>query len=128
MNNQNSDKRRNALMNDAARYRDRYLQDANDATLTLWACDRGHHWDDAVDAAQNIRCMNCASHRREVEMQRLHGIAQMRGGALLSPGRADIKAPPSWRCAWGHVWDADIESAQRSWCAECGRTVFSKYR
>jgi hypothetical protein len=27
----------------------------------VWQCGRGHAWDDGVSAAQNVRCMNCAT-------------------------------------------------------------------
>jgi hypothetical protein len=116
------------LMDEASRYRDRALSGADAKRLTLWDCGRGHRWDKALDIAQNVRCMNCATERRELETKRLRELAQARGGALLSRHYVDAATPLNWRCAYGHVWNARPDAVPRHWCAECARTVFAAIR
>lgn len=72
--------------------------------------------------------MNCATQRRETETNRARVIADVRGGALVSPAYVDAAAPLTWRCAHDHIWDATVDAAERHWCAECARTVFARYR
>jgi len=115
-------------MDEASRYRERASQDSNDDVFVRWECKRGHQWDDALDHAQNVLCMNCAAQRRETETTRAHMVAQVRGGTLISPGYANGATGPTWQCAYGHVWDAHADAAQRRWCVQCARTVFARYR
>ena len=86
-----------------------------------WQCGRGHAWDDGVSAAQNVRCMNCASQRREQHTARLKALAEERGGRLLSASYVDAATPLRWECAFGHGWEAQADVATRCWCAECKR-------
>ncbi|WP_250528726.1 hypothetical protein [Caballeronia sp. ATUFL_F1_KS4A] len=116
------------LMDEASRYRDQASRQAGAKQLVLWDCGRGHRWDKTLDIAQNVRCMNCATERRELETKRLQDIAQARGGALLSHRYVDAVTPLSWRCAYGHVWDATPDAVSRHWCSECARTVFAAVR
>ena len=107
----------------AARYRaDRALAFETLETADAgWQCGRGHAWDDAVSAAQNVRCMNCAAQRREQHTERLKALAEERGGRLLSASYVDAATPLRWECAFGHGWDAQADVATRSWCLECMR-------
>ncbi len=66
----------------------------------------GHAWDDGVSAAQNVRCTNCASQRREQHTERLKALAEERGGRLLSASYVDAATALQWECAFGHSWDA----------------------
>jgi hypothetical protein len=122
----NNDKRRR-LMEEAARFRERAAQ-GESYGIVRWQCSGGHEWSDALDAAQNIRCMNCASQRRELETRRLRELAEVRGGALTSAGYVDAATPLSWECAHGHRWDAHADDVERRWCAVCARTVYAAYR
>ncbi|MFT4433683.1 hypothetical protein ACMX25_09870 [Caballeronia sp. 15715] len=117
---------REALMTLAARHRaDRATAFAALGTLETanasWQCERGHAWDDGVSAAQNVRCMNCATQRREQHTERLKALAEERGGRLLSASYVDAATALQWECAFGHSWDAQAEVATRRWCAECRR-------
>ncbi|OXC76336.1 hypothetical protein [Caballeronia sordidicola] len=114
---------REALMALAARYRaDRALAFETLETADAgWQCGRGHAWDDAVSAAQNVRCMNCAAQRREQHTERLKALAEERGGRLLSVSYVDAATPLRWECAFGHGWDAQADVATRRWCTECMR-------
>jgi hypothetical protein len=116
------------LIEEAARYRDRAHCGTSVPAASHWKCDRGHSWDAPQDAARNVRCMNCAARRRELETKRLRELADVRGGALLSPGYVDAATPLTWMCAYGHVWDARPDAASRRWCAACARNVFASYR
>jgi hypothetical protein len=84
-----------------------------------WECERGHAWDDGISAAQNVRCMNCASQRREQRTARLRAIAEERGGRLVSAEYVDAVTPLEWECAFGHSWDALPDAVTRRWCVEC---------
>lgn len=121
-------KRHLALMDEAWRFRERASREANDESSARRECAGGHSWDASLDVAQNIRCMNCAGHRRELETSRARALAEVRGGTLLSQGYLNATTPLSWQCAYGHVWNARLDAAQRRWCAECARTVFARYR
>jgi hypothetical protein len=109
---------REALMALAARHRaDRAL--TLETADALWQCGRGHAWDDGISAAQNVRCMNCASQRREQHSERLKALAEDRGGRLLSASYVDANTPLRWECAFGHAWEAQADVATRRWCVEC---------
>lgn len=110
--------KRESLLALAARHRsDRALSIEAGAN---WQCDRGHAWDDSISAAQNVRCMGCASQRREIQFERLQAVAAERGGRLLSaPG--ECAAALRWQCAFGHQWDATPEAVTKRWCHECLR-------
>lgn len=86
-----------------------------------WQCGRGHAWDDGLSAAQNVRCMNCASQRREQHTERLKALAEERGGRMLSASYVDATTPLRWECAFGHGWEAQADVATRRWCLECMR-------
>jgi hypothetical protein len=115
-------------MTAAARYREHARRDPDHGLLPVWECDQGHGWDATLRTAQNIRCINCALQRRELATRRLREIAKERGGALLSRGYVDESTPLDWQCAYGHVWSARPALAPRLWCAECARTIYSRYR
>jgi hypothetical protein len=116
------------LMEEATRYRDQARNRAGEAALSNWDCGFGHAWDASLDVARNVRCMNCAAQRRELETKRLREMAHVRGGALLSPGYVDASTPLSWQCAHDHVWNARPGDVSRLWCAECARTVLAGFR
>lgn len=108
---------RRALMEQAARYRAARAEKPD----AQWNCSRGHAWDDALSAAQNVRCMNCAAQRREMHLRRLREIAEVRGGALLSSTYVDAATPLCWQCASRHVWKARPDAIEREWCRHCVR-------
>jgi hypothetical protein len=112
---------RRALMEQAGQFREARAQRAAAQADVSWSCTRGHAWDDTLSAPQNVRCMNCASQRAEMETRRLHEAAELRGGALLSASYVDAHTPLRWQCAFGHVWDARPEAIEREWCRDCVR-------
>ncbi|SAK64911.1 hypothetical protein AWB76_03580 [Caballeronia temeraria] len=116
------------LMDEASRYREQALLDGGAKAFAGWDCDRGHRWDSSLDVAQNVRCLNCASERRTLETKRLHEVAEVRGGRLLSRRYVDAATPLSWQCAYGHMWDARPDVVSRYWCGECARTLFACIR
>src|ERR1700744_3312207 len=119
-----NDKKRRALMEEAARYREQMAAGTPPEYGAEWACGRGHRWDESLDVAQNVRCMNCASQRREAETKRLQDIARVRGGWLASSGPIDPSMPLDWLCAHGHAWAAFVHEAQRQWSAQCAKAGF----
>jgi hypothetical protein len=123
-----TDAQREALADEAWRYRERAARGARYFFGARWDCGRGHAWDDALDPAQNVRCMSCASQRLELETRRMRELAQARGGELVSAGYIDANTLLRWQCAYEHRWDALPDDAQRRWCRECARTVYASYR
>lgn len=116
------------LMDEASRYRDQAFEDGGEPLSIRWECGRGHSWDKALDVEHNVRCMNCTAERRERETRRLRELAEVRGGALLSRRYVDAATPLTWRCAYGHEWDARPGMVSRHWCAQCARTLFACIR
>lgn len=112
---------RRALMEQAGQYREARAKTSAAKPGVSWNCTRGHAWDDALSVAQNVRCMNCASQRRELETQRLREFAALRGGALLSKCYVDADTPLRWECAFGHAWEARAEAIEWEWCLDCVR-------
>ncbi|AME25107.1 hypothetical protein [Burkholderia sp. PAMC 26561] len=105
----------------AERYRMERAAESSGSTEAGWQCGRGHAWDDALSAVQNVRCMNCASQRREQRLERLRALAAERGGKLVSADYVDAGAPLEWECAFGHTWAALPADVARCWCHECAR-------
>lgn len=112
---------RDELMALATRYRKERAAAMSDSTEAGWQCGRGHAWDESISAAQNVRCMNCASQRREQRTERLQALAAERGGKLVSKEYADASTPLEWECAFGHNWKALPDDVARCWCNECAR-------
>jgi hypothetical protein len=114
---------RRALVEAAARFRMEAARtrDAPADASPDWDCIRGHAWDDTLGAAQNVRCMNCAAQRRDMQMARLEAVAEARGGRFLSANYVDATAPLRWQCAFGHEWQARADVASRRWCEQCVR-------
>jgi hypothetical protein len=112
---------RERLLAQAARHRTERSLAVDTDNGANWQCGRGHAWDAALSDAQNVRCMGCASQRRELLIERQHAIASERGGRLLSPAQADESIPLRWECAYGHRWDANPRLAARRWCTECAK-------
>ncbi|SAK51125.1 hypothetical protein AWB81_00924 [Caballeronia arationis] len=112
---------RRALMEQAGQYREARAERHAAQAGKAWDCTRGHAWDDTLSATQNVRCMNCASQRRETQTQRLQEFAALRGGALLSESYVDAATPLRWQCAFGHVWEARPAAIDREWCPDCVR-------
>jgi hypothetical protein len=114
---------RHALQEAAAQFRMEaaHTADARAEASSDWDCVRGHAWDDSTGVAQNVRCMNCAAQRRELQMARLEAVAEARGGRLLSANYVDATTPLRWQCAFGHEWQARADVASRRWCEQCVR-------
>jgi hypothetical protein len=110
-------KKLHALQEAAWKYRENAAR-AADADAR-WECERGHAWDDQVSASQNVRCMNCASQRREMHTARLHALADARGGLLLLASYIDAGTPLRWQCAFGHGRESRADVVGRQWCSQC---------
>jgi hypothetical protein len=109
---------REELMALAASYRTQRAASMSDSAEG-WQCGRGHAWDSTLSAAQNVRCMNCASQRREQRTERLRALAAERGGKLVSASYVDVGTALEWECAFGHSWQALPDHVARRWCEEC---------
>ncbi len=59
----------------AERYRMERAAESSDSAEAGWQCGRGHAWDDALGAVKKVRCINCASRRREQHLERLRALA-----------------------------------------------------
>jgi hypothetical protein len=115
---------RRSAVEQAERFRDALSEAAAAEAAPVWECGRGHAWDDSRSTQHNVRCMNCATERREMETRRLRALAHERGGALLSPSYVDAATSLRWQCAFGHEWEAKAVSVGRRWCPRCARELY----
>jgi len=117
---------REELMALAASYRTQRAATSDSAEG--WQCGRGHAWDNTLSAAQNVRCMNCASQRREQRLESLRTLAAERGGKLVSASYVDAGTALEWECAFGHSWQALPDHVTRRWCEECAsKGVYDRF-
>jgi hypothetical protein len=86
-----------------------------------WRCDRGHEFNTSLESIQNgTGCMQCHKDRNWFTLEKMQGIAKLRGGLCLSD-QYTPHDPMLWQCKRGHIWKC-IPSpiARGSWCRVCG--------
>lgn len=95
----------------------------NANTSLQWQCAAGHQW---LARPGNIRsgqwCPKCRGYMpAEERIALLAGLAQERGGALLSTVYHSSHGLLQWQCAEGHTWMASTCSVKsgNSWCPKC---------
>ena len=94
----------------------------NAKTKTSWQCKAGHIWE-ATPASllySGSWCPYCAK-RAPLSAGRLLDHAASYGGQCLSSGYMTSRTRLSWKCRFGHVWQATAQSVlyRRSWCPVC---------
>jgi hypothetical protein len=104
----------------------------NASTPLLWICRNGHHW---KACAANVKggprrkgswCRECYNGRRRfherLSITVMRGLAMRRGGMCLSAEYFGSKVKLTWKCEFGHCWQASPSYVmQGTWCAICAR-------
>ena len=94
----------------------------NVKTKTSWQCKAGHTWE-ATPASLlygGSWCPYCAG-RAPLSARRLLDHAASYGGQCILSGHMTFRTRLSWKCRFGHVWQATARSIllRRSWCPVC---------
>jgi hypothetical protein len=101
----------------------------NVLTPLRWQCAEGHIWKASPGqyrgkyADRDSWCPVCRRARYTIDDMRL--LAAARGGECLSSVYVDRKTHLRWRCARGHVWEAQPAAIRRrgnhpgTWCPIC---------
>lgn len=85
-------------------------------------CERGHSWQVSADSVLKGQwCRRCHVEDKRTPLNELRLYANSRGGELLSDRHPEKGSKYTWRCAKGHVWQADSKIATRAfqWCRKC---------
>ena len=104
----------------------------NASTPLLWTCKFGHRW---KAAAANVKsgsrrkgswCRECYNWRRrfheKLSIEAMRGLATTRGGTCLSAEYFGSKTKLTWKCEFGHRWEAaPCYVVQGTWCPTCAR-------
>jgi len=104
----------------------------NASTPLSWVCRHGHHW---KACAANVKagarrkgswCRECYNGRRRfherLSITAMRDLANARGGTCLSAEYLGSKFKLTWKCEFGHRWQATPSSVvQGTWCPMCAR-------
>jgi hypothetical protein len=104
----------------------------NASTPLLWTCRHGHHW---KACAGNVKggsrrkgrwCRECYNGRRRfherLSITVMRNLAIARGGTCLSTKYLGSKFKLTWKCKFGHCWQAAPSYiVQGTWCPRCAR-------
>jgi len=104
----------------------------NASTPLLWVCRYGHHW---KACAANVKagsrrkgswCRECYNERRrfheKLSITAMIDLAITRGGTCLSAVYFGSKVKLTWKCEFGHRWQAAPSYiVQGTWCPKCAR-------
>jgi hypothetical protein len=102
----------------------------NASTPLLWVCRHGHQW---KACAANVKggpwrkgswCRECYNGRRRfhkrLSITAMRDLAVARGGSCLSEEYLGSKFKLTWKCEFGHRWQAAPSYiAQGTWCPMC---------
>jgi len=104
----------------------------NASTPLLWACRHGHHWKACAASVKGgarrkgswcRECYNgCRRFHGKQSIEAMRALAVTRTGACLSSEYFGSKVKLTWKCEFGHQWQASPSYvAQGSWCPICAR-------
>jgi hypothetical protein len=91
-----------------------------------WRCVEGHVWEAAPSIIKlGHWCPKCWHKRmndtRRISILDCQSLAGAKGGECLSTKFEVDTAKLVWRCAKGHVWEAEASSVKSgTWCRKCG--------
>ncbi|WP_413790612.1 zinc-ribbon domain-containing protein [Bacillus thuringiensis] len=94
-----------------------------------WECEKGHRWKaTSSDIRRGRWCLICSEqNRRGKILKNLHLIAAKNGGECLSHEYIHSDAKLTWRCKYGHEWEAVPYGIQNgSWCPKCSKERIGK--
>ncbi len=87
-----------------------------------WKCSQGHTWDaDFAVVRQGSWCIQCVRHEdKRLRLEKLKGIAAMKGGKCLSEAYIDRATKLKFECRYKHSWmTAPANILHGSWCPKC---------
>lgn len=90
-----------------------------------WQCSYNHTWFAPYNRIKNgAWCRKCAdiemAKRRSRTLEDARKIAEEKGGECLSVECENSHSILQWKCAKGHVWEAELRNVRRSvWCPTC---------
>lgn len=92
-----------------------------------YRCENGHEWSrKQIGSGKGRGCPVCSriasnfQRRKNENLSKLNGIAQIHGGACLSTEYLGANQKYSFRCAQGHEWSAYPSVLKSgSWCKRC---------
>lgn len=90
-----------------------------------WVCAEGHAWDTAKATGVNAGtwCPECAVGSKLTRDDLVATVAK-KGGTLVSTGFDGPKAMYTWRCRFGHLWEARGRGILNgSYCPFCARVA-----
>jgi len=104
----------------------------NASTPLVWICRHGHRW---KACAANVKpgsrrkgswCGECYNRRRRFHEKQsitaMRHLATARGGTCLSAEYLGSKFKLTWKCKFGHCWQAaPCYIVQGNWCPICAR-------
>ena len=104
----------------------------NGRTPLLWVCRHGHQWKACAASVKcgarrkGTWCRECYNWRRRFHgkqsIETMQDMAVARGGACLSAEYFGSRAKLTWKCGFGHRWQAAPSYVvQGSWCPICAR-------
>lgn len=102
----------------------------NASTPLLWECRHGHRWKAcAANVKAGLRrkgswCRECYNGRRRfherLSITAMRDLANARGGTCLSAEYFGSKVKLTWKCKFGHRWQAAPSYiVQGTWCPTC---------
>jgi hypothetical protein len=100
---------------------------ANVKSRLRWRCVAGHEWETQASVIiAGHWCPRCTSlklgRKYALSPDEIQKTARERGGECLSDNYLNVRQKLTWRCAAGHLWQANANSVRRgSWCPVCSR-------
>lgn len=94
-------------------------------TKLLWECEKLHRWEaDPSHIKSGQWCRKCrlqqAGERRRLSIDHMHELARKYNGECLSRIYTNNSTKLTWKCAMGHVFDAEPGNVHcGKWCPDC---------
>jgi hypothetical protein len=93
----------------------------------LFRCQHGHEWNSSPgNIKKGTWCPACQGRiGADNHLEAIKALAESKGGQCLSDTYLGIKEKHKFKCAEGHIWDANFGNVKRgSWCPVCaGKAV-----
>lgn len=90
----------------------------------LWQCEKGHIWETLPYYIKNKKtwCPKCTKRGKKLKytLEDMQKIAREKEGECLSKEVVKVTMKSTWKCKYGHVWQASLASIKSgTWCPEC---------
>lgn len=89
-----------------------------------WKCERGHVWESSRESVFRLGtwCPTCSGNQPR-SLDELRGIAEARGGRLLSDVYGNVDTSYDFECSKGHLFSNSFSHIVRGgqWCPTCNK-------